>query len=270
MGERQDGVTMTIFFRLLDCQDKAAALLEQIRSPDDARGRRRFDVDPADFARVPRSPFAYWVSERMRRLFSELPPFESDGRAAKLGLKTDDDFRFVRLWVESSDCGPTWVPLLRGGVSSPFYSDVICLLNWRDSGSEMKSLATARWGNVGKRIFNETFYFRSGLTWPLRGIRFSSQAAPAGCIFSVAGKMAFVPDDTPMSWLAIFNSEPFDRFIAFFAGKVGGVQYEAGLIQRVPVPRLAPAEQATLALLARRAWSLKRSMDTSNETSHAF
>jgi hypothetical protein len=46
--------------------------------------------------------------------------------------------------------------------------------------------------------------------------------------------------------------------------------YEVGVIQRTPVPDLDDDSTKLLAGLARRAWSLKRSLDTSNETSHAF
>ena len=46
--------------------------------------------------------------------------------------------------------------------------------------------------------------------------------------------------------------------------------YEAGVIQRTPVPRLSDADRDALAILARRAWSLKRRLDTTSETSHAF
>ncbi|MCC6130026.1 MAG: type II restriction endonuclease subunit M [Acidobacteria bacterium] len=46
--------------------------------------------------------------------------------------------------------------------------------------------------------------------------------------------------------------------------------YEVGIIQRTPVPDLTLADESTLASLARRAWSLKRSLDTRTENSHAF
>ena len=93
----------TLFFRLLSHEDKAAAL--------SASGRRRaaratpsdpvaHAVDPASFRQVPGSPFAYWVSERIRRLFTELAPFEGEGRTVQAGLATADDFRFVRAWWE--------------------------------------------------------------------------------------------------------------------------------------------------------------------------
>ena len=72
----------TIFLRVIEAEDKAAALLAAVREPERARGRQRFNVDPASFASVPRSPFAYWVSDRLRGLFKELSPFEAEGRFA--------------------------------------------------------------------------------------------------------------------------------------------------------------------------------------------
>ena len=55
-----------------------------------------------------------------------------------------------------------------------------------------------------------------------------------------------------------------------FAGKVGGVQYQSGLIAQLPVPIVTSDEAATMSELARRGWSLKRSMDIVDEVSHAF
>ncbi|MBW4696260.1 MAG: hypothetical protein KME27_31490 [Lyngbya sp. HA4199-MV5] len=46
--------------------------------------------------------------------------------------------------------------------------------------------------------------------------------------------------------------------------------FEVGLIQQTPIPDLTSASTATLATLARRAWSLKRSLDIVTQTSHAF
>ena len=82
--------------------------------------------------------------------------------------------------------------------------------------------------------------------------------------------MAFSePSDLPW-FLALFNSRVFDDFIALFAGKIGGVQYEAGLIQRLPVPSVARERVSATAEHARRGWGFKRILDTRNETSHAF
>ncbi len=113
-----------VFLRALEADDKASALRAAIHEPAAALGRgQRFDVDPACFAAVPRSPLAYWVSERLRGLFKALPPFESDGRTLSFGASTKNDFRFVRSSFEVplavaagslSDTGRRpWVPLAK-------------------------------------------------------------------------------------------------------------------------------------------------------------
>lgn len=46
--------------------------------------------------------------------------------------------------------------------------------------------------------------------------------------------------------------------------------YEVGVIQRTPIPDFTSEAKTKLATLARRAWSLKRNIDTITQTSHAF
>src|SRR5262249_54906423 len=97
----------------------------------------------------------------------------------------------------------------------------------------------------------------------------STQAVPAGSIFSVAGKMAFTDRESELlPLLAITNSRPFDYFVGAFAGRVGGVQYEVGLISRVPVP--TSIEGFGLESHASRALAARLAIDQADETSHAF
>jgi hypothetical protein len=100
----------TTFFRLLHHDDKAAALraavaaLNQQQPPADT-----YAVDPASFAQVPGSPFAYWVSEKVRGLFKELSQFEIEGRIVRLGDHPDSDFRYLRLfWEVLKNSSRTW------------------------------------------------------------------------------------------------------------------------------------------------------------------
>ena len=89
------------FIRLLADEDKGVALTDAIDALQNGEGSSAvFSIDPEKFSMVPGSPFAYWVSDRIRRLFLDLPPFEGEGRTIKQGLATADDFRFVRAWWE--------------------------------------------------------------------------------------------------------------------------------------------------------------------------
>lgn len=198
---------MTIFLRLLAEPDKGAALLDlcsRHRAEGSAGHPLIFEVAPEAFDAVPGKPFAYWVSEAVRETFRRLRPFEGDGRTVRVGLQTGDDFRFVRAWWEVSGqwsvvSGQRWFPFAKGGAYSPFYADVYLMVNWADGGYELNTFS-------GSVIRNPDFYLRPGLTWPLRAHRFSPQAMPAGCIFSVRGYCAFPKVAEETKTLAIFNS----------------------------------------------------------------
>lgn len=131
------------------------------------------------------------------------------------------------------------------------------------------------WGYQWSAALNgHSLYFRPGLTWPRRTNGLSFRVMPTGCIFADKGPAAFVEGDDAQRLLAlcaVVNSASFGALVRVQLARTELAQsYEVGLIQQTPVPTLSPADADALAQLARRAWSLKRSLDTSNETSHAF
>lgn len=265
----------TIFFRVLEAVDKAAALRTAIDHPAEATGRQRFEVETSSFAAVPSSPFAYWVSERLRRLFVDLPPFESEGRVARQGGVTGDDFRWLRIWLETGphpDIG-RHVPIAKGGSFSPFYADLSLQASW-DSARDTFWSFTGLPHRPSLKPASFSFYFRPGLTWPLRTNGLSVRVLPPGCIFSHKGPSVFLEGDDGddlLAFAAVTNSQAFGLLVSLQLARTELAQsYEVGLIQRTPIPKLKPADRSILSALARRAWTLKRSLDTCTEISHAF
>ena len=97
---------------------------------------------------------------------------------------------------------------------------------------------------------------------------------PSGVIFGSKGPAAFVDLDQPspiLALAAVLNSAPFGYLVSAQLARTELAQsYEVGLIQQTPVPTIGDTDAKTLSSLARRAWSLKRALDTTAETSHAF
>ena len=286
---------MTVFLRLLAEEDKGAALRE-VCSRQRAEGRAGhpliFEVAPDAFDAVPGKPFAYWVSEAVRQAFGVSPPF-NDRFLAIRGAYTTDDFRFYRLtWEPSASSYSTtrqdssrrkaFVKLAKGGAWSPYYSDIHLAVLWQDDGAEAKAHLSAYrqrkgWGTDWSACLNGYGeYFRPGLTWPRRTTSgLSLRAMPAGCIFADKGPAVFVADDDPeelLALLALTNSRAFELLVSLqlAAADAAARSYEVGVIQKTPVPPLPSAIRLLLAAKARRAWSLKCTLDTVNETSHAF
>lgn len=265
---------MTYFVRLLDYGDKNAALIDACKDVRSGVDRANvFQANPRFFFDVPGTPFAYQASHETRSIFRELSSFESNGRSVKQGLATADDFRFVRVWWETLPLSPLWFGYAKGSIFSPFYCDIRTQVNWRGNGGEIKNNLNKS-GGIRSNIWmlEETaqkFFLKPGLTWPLRGARISVQAVPKGCVFSVAGKMAFADAEELPAIYGIMNSKAYLHFLRTLSDAVR-IQFEVGLIQRTPIPEISVSQSERLRLLAFRGWSLKRKMDSGEETSHAF
>ncbi|MFO7695731.1 MAG: type II restriction endonuclease subunit M [Anaerolineae bacterium] len=279
---------MTIFLRVLDSSvdDKPRALLQAVAAASSSgcavgNSRTVFEMPPEGFAVVPGSPFAYWVSDAVRTVFTRNSRFESPttGRAARQGGVTGDDFRWFRLWTEvsvaafASDARPRCASLAKGGRYSRHYCSVPLVVRWDDDRDTFWSF-TGLPHRPSLQPASAGFYFRPGLTWPLRTNGLSFRVMPAGCVFGHKGPAAFVNSDSAdelLALCAIVNCQIFGYLVGVQLARTELAQsFEVGLIQQTPVPCLSPEATSALARLARRAWSLKRSVDMSNETSHAF
>ena len=263
---------MTIFLRLLAEDDKAAALAEScVRVREGDEETRCFEVASGAFDAIPAKPFAYWVSDAVRSSFSATNPVSRSALVAS-GTGTLDDFRFLRSWWEVFGDGK-WFAFAKGGAFSQIYYDQHLCVSWLNDGEEMKAWIVFRYqgGHWARNIRSTEHYFRPGLTWPRRtqgGL--SLRALPKGCIFADKGPAAFVENDDPdelLALLALVNSLAFGLLVSL---QMAFGSYEVGVIQRTPIPDLTSAHRTKFAALARRAWSLKRSLDTVTEISHAF
>lgn len=289
---------MTTFLRLLHEDDKATSL-EKVLAGE--RGDLLFEVDPDAFAIVPGSPFAYWVSDRIRRLFEELPPFESEGRTVRVGLQTGDDFRFVRCWWEVANAnildgqnGPNWrddlkafqtwckqrtfehkrwVTFAKGGEYSPFYSDLHLVVNWAENGSEIKNLSDSESGKLASRPQNTDYYFRPGLTWSDRTAkRFGPRIMNAGTIISVKGSGGYASKENQLwDMLSLMNSSWFTLMLDLIVGATATAKsYQVGVIGAVPFPKLSKSSDTLIqaAKLSRKAALIRNYEETIHEYLH--
>jgi hypothetical protein len=231
-------VSTAIFIRLLRDEDKAQALAEAIAALREGRKLESvvYPVLPASFHQVPGSPFAYWVSESIRRLFTELPAFESKGREVRLGDHPSDDFRYLRLFWEipANLPGHDWRPYQKGGDFSPYYCDVHLVADWDASRRTYRGFY-GRPGRPNERPSNYQYFFRPGLTWPRRTNGLSFRALPAGSVFADKGPVVFVSDDDHLSLLAlaaVMNSRVFYLLVQMLVARISLAQsFEVGLIK---------------------------------------
>ena len=263
---------MAIFYRLMDVMDKAVALREQLLTGG-------FCLATEHFRAIPGAPFAYWIPEHVRATFGRLPPLSRIALAAS-GGKTLDDFRFLRSAWEPRAASKSWRGCAKGGAASRYYADVHLLIDWKQEAEALKSYLvdyreSRGWSsNWTAELHGYEHYFRPGLTWPRRTNGLSLRVMPAGCIFGDKGPAVFHETNDPayiLALCALVNSTSFGFLVTLQLARTELAQsYEVGIIQQTPVPELGVADTGTLSHLARAAWSRKRTLDTVNETSHAF
>jgi len=289
-------MSKTIFLRLLSQDEKGLAIAETTSALHQGKHNQLiFIVDTASFAQVPGTPFAYWVSEKIRRLFKEVPPFESEGRVVRAGLQTSDDNRFVRAWWEVSAetlvkgtsqmspeefrqqtySGKRWVTFAKGGANSSYFTDMQMVVNWENDGEEMKDWAVNNAGDPrtthwSRNIRSTEYYFRPGLSWPLRTYRFSPYIVPQGCIFSLSRYQAFADEDD-LGWcLGLLNGAPVNSLLRMCLEDFERPKYVVGVVSILPFPFPSINDRDKLASKALQSFKIVRQLWSASENSHSF
>ncbi|MCY3861723.1 MAG: BREX-1 system adenine-specific DNA-methyltransferase PglX [bacterium] len=269
------------FVRLLKETDRPAALDSAISA--DRSGEpdgRVFHITLKDLRSIPGWRVAYWMSPAFRRLFSENPSLEGQGAMARQGLASGDDFRFIRaFWEidplhvgrsrEETSMGKRWVPFAKGGEYSPFWADIHLVLDYGNDGHELRLFD-------GSVIRNLQYYYRPGLTWPLRtNSGFGVRVLPAGMVFGHKGP-AIIPSADPCGVLGWLTSRAvqasMDALVAAGEETTSGSasrSYEVGLVQNLPWISALEADP-TASLLTSEIARLSRLADVGEETSRLF
>jgi hypothetical protein len=237
-------------------------------------------VDPDSFEQVPGSPFAYWVSERIRDVFTKFSVFEDElrGRTTRCGLGTLDDFQFLRLYweVDPKTLKAQWTTYYHGGVYSPVYDDFPLVVHWGKDGSEIKAFVENKVGSASRKVQGEDHYFLPGFVFPRRTRAFSPKIMPAGGIYSTAGQAGFLPREDLEWGVAILSSAVSNFLISLSQGttsqEFGGTnpQFEVGLVKRLPWPEVDKKQKAKLSEYTRKIFNAKRTLAATVETSYAF
>jgi len=208
------------FVRLSDFRgsdNQGPKALEAIRNPGCGWF---FRASAEDFAKIPGSPIAYWVSDRVRKVFARAEPL---GRIAepKQGIATADNDRFLRRWFEVSienvgfgcrSAGEAarserkWFPYNKGGDFRKWHGNCEYLVNWEDDGREIKRIVDGN-GKLRSRPQNLDYMFKPGVTWSfVSSSCFGVRCSAPGFLFDVGGSSAFPPRDDLAPVLAFLCS----------------------------------------------------------------
>jgi hypothetical protein len=198
------------------------------------------------FTALPQGKLLYSAPSEVRELLSDPIRFEPSGGTAREGMKSFDNFRFIRLSWEvpesSIGMGNKWTPFNKGGEFSFFYSDFHLLLNWSKDGAELRQINLAMNGSTAQVRQASDYWYRPGVTYSKRSSRgFSARALPEGMIFTSNGP-AILPerDISPEYLLGWVNSKPIRAIIHL---QSNASDYSTGALKRLPWRAPTPRAQ---------------------------
>lgn len=228
------------YFRLVDYNSEAIkekAVREAIANPNCGWFYR---ASSEDFKKIPGSAIAYWLSHKFINSFEKGVSLKNIA-IPRQGLATMNNAKFTRYWHEvsqkrfsqTSNHAPRWFPYNKGGDFRKWYGNQDFVVNWKDSGREIKNLAISRYGSASKRVVNESLYFRESITWSKIGSSLPSfRFQPQGSIFDVAG-MSIFPEENDMEvLLCLLNTKIVVNILKTLSPTLN---FEAGQIGEIPV-----------------------------------
>ena len=180
-----------------------------------------FQATQKDFEKIPGSPIAYWVSDKVRELFEKNQKLGEVGEA-KQGLATADNNRFLRLWNEVSftkigynmansqealESKKKWFPYNKGGEFRKWYGNQEYLVNWENDGYEIKNFYDEK-GKLRSRPQNIEYYFKESISWTdITSSGNSFRYYPKGFLYDVTGMSYFIDESKQKNLLGILNNK---------------------------------------------------------------
>jgi len=214
-----------------------------------ASGQERFDAVAQDeFQKIPGSPLAYWVSDRVFQVVEQSLKLGDIG-SGRMGLATGNNDRFVRLWhecervnigigfpdrVSATTSGLRWFPYAKGGQYRKWYGNNEYLVDWFEDGKEIRTTLHPSGKRIWAHNFNLDHIFQSSVTWALiTSGSFSVRFNPPGCLFDGTGACGFFEANKELEVsLGLLNTKFVDQFsrvlnptLAFQAGDFENIPY---------------------------------------------
>ena len=203
-------------------------------------GNHRYTAKQENFSKIPGSPVAYWVSEKIFDLYINYPALGSIASPRK-GNSTSNNDRFLRRWFEvnkqkmnlhcekltiETTLKRRWFPYNKGGGYRKWYGFNEYLIDWYNDAAEIRKIKTAV-------IANYQYFMKPGLTWStLTSNNFSIRWFDEGFIFDNGGCCIFDLGNKRKYLCALLNSKVFAYI---FSQLNPTLNFQSGEVAKFPI-----------------------------------
>jgi hypothetical protein len=234
---------MPTFIRLTDYRDSDTKE-QQFTNPSN-----RHIANQNDFSKIPGSPIAYWVSDRVKEIFEKSKKIK-DFSIPKQGMATSDNNRFLKFWnevdlakigllypnrEEAKLSGLKWFPYNKGGETRKWYGNFEYVVNWENDGKEIKDFRDYKNSTLSSNmgVAGLTDIFKHSVSWSkVSTSGLALRYYPQGCLFDVAGCCIFSTNANNIYFMSLLNSKLESPLISSISPTVN---FEAGQLAEVPI-----------------------------------
>ena len=208
----------------------------------------RYVANQKEFEKIPGSPIAYWVSDKIREAFEKNKKLGDIGEA-KTGMTTADNDRFLRLWYEvsrnlieisainfkNSFLNKKWYPYDKGGEFRKWYGNREYTINWKNNGKEIKENVDSK-GKKLASVRSENLYLKESLTWSfVSSSSFGIRYSPIGTLFDNGGSSYFTEKEN-IKFILGFLSQKLTQYLLKILNPT--LSFQSGNIASLPIKEI--------------------------------
>ncbi|MGQ1910986.1 BREX-1 system adenine-specific DNA-methyltransferase PglX [Marinifilum sp. RC60d5] len=198
------------------------------------------NISQNHFSKLPGSPIAYWVSDKLVSIFEKNETLKSYGKGVK-GLDTGKDALFLRLWWEVSltntflnnEETPKWFSYHKGGTFRRWYGNKLFIVNWENNGVDIHSHHNLPLSYRGAPVRAKQYYFEEGIEWSRISSSKIGLRLMSSSIFGGASQAAFLIDNSFNNYfLGLLNTELVSEVLKLLNPTL---VFQGGDINRIPI-----------------------------------
>jgi hypothetical protein len=193
-----------------------------------------------DFRVIPGSPWVYSIEKCILQLFRTFQPLEGTADIV-LGMKTSDNFRFVRYWWEINRNNTNWMSYEKHVTGFPYYYPTHALVLWNeDSIAYFHDYYSAQ-------LPNKKYWMRPGINFSsISSTRFTTKLLVEGRMCDMAANTIFPFESQPdqiLGMLGILNSNLCQYLIRLLNPTINIQVID---VKRIPFPKSIDQELVDL------------------------
>lgn len=192
--------------------------------------RGRITFDPNSLKVVPEWPLVYWWDAAMLKSYASSPCL-GEVAAARKGMSTGDNTRFLRKPWELLSEGKCWAPLVKGAEGKEWIEPCSEKLQWQFHGLEVRN-------SERSVLRNMSYYFKPGIAFSMIGARFSARVHGRPSVIEGKGSSVF-PDDVANAVCAMNST----RSRQILQSLNPGIGFEVGDVNRLPLFTVSDAKE---------------------------